>query len=430
MFTVLCDPTPGLCVSGNVQNWTTLSYSTMQYTMNKVFEVAVDKNTFCFDGQRIANIRGGSSTPNPNWPVSCGFADNAVFETSFHKIHFDGGAGSMNTAQDVVVQSNAWYVAQVPANGGNGWDEADSPIDQAYLAHFLKQIVNYRPSGAMAQLYAQLFVPQVSSSWPEFSYYLHSYAGEGTDWAGWFQNDNFNYQMFPNYFLSPLTQWRALVDTYLKQRNVMLDPLTHDAAYWNTIFTNKGWTGADCCNAHDAFTNSNGHKPGAIIAMELTFFTMWGANATELTKLYTFAKSIPGWVGFEAFDDNILYGNRADQFGTAGYGTGTLTSAGSGKTITYVSACPGAAGVDPGIGPMIITDGTDTPDVIDLRTSTGTCATRGGSGTLVVTTAYPHTGAWKALVGLSAVLPYPNWNSNTEIPGSIPYWFKTAGMYP
>lgn len=79
---------------------------------------------------------------------------------------------------------------------------------------------------------------------------------------------------------------------------------------------------------------------------------------------------------------------------TVGTGlTGNLSSAGSGKALTF-SSCPRGMSGAFALQKIYLSGGTGTAEVVPV--TGGTCTSGSSNGTLLVTTVNPHTGSWKA----------------------------------
>lgn len=283
-------------------DWSTRWYSVFQFALKALWEVAIEKQTFQFDGLRIKAEHGGNEYPSPDWPIANGIADQTTFEAGIHKIHLDGnnfgalvnnnygdGAGIMDGSNSIFdVGSNAWYVTQLIIGAGNGWGKVQVPVDMSYLQTFLANVGgSYRPGGNTTIFY-EIFAMQASALKGDFAY--HAGTGEeGVSWLGSWYDFGTSFSNTIAWFTN--AQKAEMANTFLDILLSVTGAQTHTA--WESTFNNLGWTVVNVPAGGSAGNNTAADKT----AYYLTLFTVWGAGSAKLDALETWAESIQiaGW---------------------------------------------------------------------------------------------------------------------------------------
>lgn len=290
-------------------NMSTRIYSVEQYAFKAMMDVALTKQTFCFDGQRVAAVYGGSSTPNPDWPIACGIYDFVVFELGMHKMSFDGTSldcppcGRLHglydgTATTYRYQSNAAYDAQLMFASGNGHGYIFAPIDNNYYDAFHKDLGQDRPNGYHHTL-AQIVTAQLGNQWADMAYH-DGVSEHTTDWLGLITRPfTYDYRFTAAWFST------AELTTNATDQLHMINTLfaSHTSAYWNNTF---GFNTA-CCSASTVWAQGN-ISPGNAAAYTMTLYKVWGVDATEpgateLATYKTFWESISLFSGHNFTND-------------------------------------------------------------------------------------------------------------------------------
>lgn len=163
--------------------------------------------------------------------------------------------------------------------------------------------------------------------------------------------------------------------------------------------------------------------------MLLPLFKVWGVNAANLTTYKTWIDTLTCGTDHDYTADLTAGSNGTGETNGAQAVTGDLT-AGAGRTITFDTlgghtGCPSSAAQAQGDSSPMYTIWSGTGQFESMRPTGGTC-TQSGSGTLVFTLQYSHTGAWKISWGCDVGIP-PNWPFNNG-PTDLPWW-RCSNMF-
>lgn len=401
-------------------------FAIQQWSSQKKFEIAVEKQTFQMAGLTTQAFHGGNATPSPNWPIAQGMpdasgtTDNVIFNVGMHRITMRNGLYNINdiTATGGCTyqyQSNIWYMLQVIINAGNGWDTPQAPIDNAYYNAFLKSINICRPNGYVGYLHPVIFSAQsgnVNTEW-----FRHGGGGStGLDWTPvW--SLSFPYSASPAFWWFTTSEWtNNVINPFLDIANSILGAKTAD--YWSTTLTNDN---GGCCDAHLTWSLSSG-SPGPASAYLLPIFKVGGANSTKLSTFKSWADSLT--TGGRYFTGHNFTTDQNAATGGDGSGpSGSLATPQpvSGNLITFTT-CPSDVGATEAY--LVYSSGAEAPEYL-RGFGPGTC-TAGNPGTMTFYNTTAHTGTPILIYGCSVTDAALQPNS---VDGGFPAWWKCSNMF-
>lgn len=377
--------------------------SVMNSSAVAMWTINIVKQTLGLNIQRMTDLMGAATAYGcyPPWGMG---AKQGIFNVGSHKSEMFGNAILDGMYSTYEYASNAWYIAALAINGGDCYDQNDNPIDIGYLFAFLNQVGSYRPLGQYYMLTSALSVPQLGNQNQYFARYGADNQG-GTDWSSLFIISPWQPQGgYQSYQWMTDADNTAAADDYLDLLNGMF--AAHDHTYWESVFTHSSspFNQQPCHNA-GAIYNNGAPSVCDFLAYNITFMKMFGANATNLSTLVSFLKTInlPTWVTHD-WDNDVSAASEGD---AANGATGDLSVAGSGKVITFTS-CPTNANGE-GWGYNISSTGGELYET--LVPTGGTCVGN-SAGTLTFTTTRPHTGTITARSECSVADPKPNYVLN------------------
>jgi len=405
--------------------WPMNSFSIQLLATVKSWEIAVEKQTFQFDGQRQAAAHGTSATPNPNWSVSNGvLAPGPFFSTGMHRIGLHTGlyniATSSPTDPDYCTfdyQSNIWYHLQVIANGGNGWGNG-TLIDNGYYLAFLNAVSkDCRPTGPPSLLFAGIFATQASAL--NANWFFHN-GSIGIDWTGLLSSAG-SQASTPDYWFMTATEWRDRIANSFLAMFTANFVNTQNAAYWTNVFTN--YSADPCCFAANGWSGTGGG--GDRLAYWITVLNTWDADSTQRAAFLAWLKLV---YPAHDWDADVAAGVEGD---VANGATGTLDGAGI-KTVTFTT-CPASVSTG-GQGSYfnrpfwVNSTGGEEPELVYTAFSEpGQTCVKGSAGTLKFNLARAHTGTLKVSLGCSkTVNPFPNYRFQGFAGGN----FRCSNMFP
>lgn len=387
--------------------------------------MAVDKGTLPMNVQRMTDIKGAATIGSgyPPWGIA---SEVFTFRVGAHLNKMDPNTGFDKLRSTYNYLANIWYINAPSVNGGNGYDEPSSPISSDYYQAFIDDVSSMRNAGIVKVLTTPLLVPQAGQQQPNLAR-SSGVSSPGTDWANLMYAGITGADARSAHFYDWSTD--AEVTTMANRLLAMKNSLavSRTASYWTTVMYNTQLNNTNPvtsfgCTAQAAFQEGNLNACSGLQG-SLTNLALFSDDSTAVNDFKTFLESLTWTISpTHDFDDDVAAATAAD---TGDYGTGTLTAPGS-VTVTFASYCPGSSAslAFPTI-PVLIR-GAGANDVAETRYPTGgTCAARGGTGTLTFTTTEAHTSPIRVSWGCGKDNLYPNWPI-----GNAPTTFRCSNQQP
>ncbi len=411
-----------------------LRESTFQIAAMQMFTLGVEKQLMPLYGQMMVDIHGSPTKTGcePSWGLPGSFA----FLMAPHVQKMYGGPP--DTVSGVLEGyysswngiSFIWYDQTPLYNSNSCWGKPQDFIDSSYTENWDMLVGQNRANGLITFVQNTITAPQAGRENTNFIYTASQSDLDGLDWSPILRQNMFNKDKRASYYWFTAGDWQTLVNNNLTMQLALI--ADRNTGQWQTIVSNASG-GLTTCAANGAaavFSAGASLNICESAASNITYFKMFGANSTNLSTYKAWAHAV--WP-LHDFDADEAAGIEGDQYND--YGTGDLSSAGSGKTITFSTACPMTASGTPLA--LVIGGGSGgrtewffvggSPPLQGAITG-GTCV-KGSPGTLIVTTQYAHTGSWKATVGLSPNNIYSNWYG-ASFDQATTGWFQGSNMVP
>lgn len=402
-------------------NWPQNSFSILQLTTTKQAEIAIEKQTFQFDGLRQQTAHSTSPTPNPNWSIANGtLVPESPFSTGMHRSGYEIGMydiqGELPSTCTYHLQSELWYHLQMVLNGGNGYGNG-TIIDNAYYNAFNQTTGSEcRPNGMVSWLFSPIFTPQVSSLNTNVGFFT-STTNDGIDLTGLLTGQG-TVRERKNYWFTTTTDYlNKFVNPYLATLVAFFVNSGRTASYWSTVFSHIPGDDGTCTAV--AGWNADGTTCSRF-AYIITMFNVWGADATNKAALLAWMKTIaaPGqrWDGHN-FDTDVAAAFEAD---TPNGATGDLSTPQpiTGNRVDFTS-CPSSV-IDASRYYWVTSSGTTAGQ--SLRGfGPGDCV-QGMPGYLTFYNTIAFPGTISVTLGCGATQP-PNYKLNQQTA-----WWKCSNM--
>lgn len=397
--------------------WNIYRNSVFQAAAIQTWTMAVEYKLIGLYGQAQVAINGTPSATgcNPPWGI-LGKAD-FYFGPHVEKMYTRTvGDGYDSTFQTL---SNAWYIATPGINSGACYAIPGGQIDSSYLEKFLDFTGIMRASGYSTVIMEAILSMQAGRNDTVFDF-INGASRDGTDWGGPLRRNVFGYNKAQSYWWFTASDYAALVNLHL---SIVVAAINgQDAAHWRTAIDNmypdyitsttncdfQGTSGTAQA-AYRVYLPGGSLNPCNFAASNLTMWTLFGANSTNITTVKNWAATLFPSHNFQLDIDAATEGDTGD------YGTGNLTATGS-HVITFSTKCPTVTN-----GLLIAGGGA----LSEIPTITSNSCTPGATGTITVTTTIAHPNGWKATGGCSTVSLYPN----NDL-GLSSEWFRCKNMYP
>lgn len=397
--------------------WNLFRQSVTQQASIASWTLMVEYKLLGLYGQMMADINGTPTATdcNPPW----GHPGKWLFYMGPHVEKMFPGTTTQGWQSDHELLSNAWYTLTPAIGSGACYDTAGTQIDTSYLEKFFALLGVRRANGYVSVIMEQILSPQAGRNQTNLDFY----AGRtGLDWGGLLRRNDFDYHRSPSYQWFTSSAWSTVVDKHLANIVAFINPAYHDATYWRTTIDNiasvLGVSSTNCSFAGGSSTSQAAYlaylpggteNPCNFLASYLTYWTLYGANSTNITTVKTFAATLWPSHNFQLDIDAATEGDTGD------YGSGNLTATGS-HVITFSTKCPTVTH-----GLLIAGGGA----LSEIPAITANACTPGSTGTITVTTTIAHPNGWKATGGCSTASLYPNYDL-----GLSSEWFRCKNMYP